>query len=121
VDPHVTDIACQGLNNMELGDKKLVVQRASVGAKSVAPIGIGVGGIPSMLPVNLLQTDGHSTEPTQVLQLLNMVTPDELADDDEFEGNDYFLHLVTGASTIAVRYSRRCHGRMSKVWSCQEY
>ncbi|CAG8709716.1 14167_t:CDS:2, partial [Racocetra fulgida] len=32
VDPSVTDLACQGLNNMELGDRKLVVQRASVGS-----------------------------------------------------------------------------------------
>ena len=30
--------ACAGLNNMQLGDKKLIVQRASVGAKTGQPV-----------------------------------------------------------------------------------
>ncbi|KAJ2556363.1 hypothetical protein EV175_002062 [Coemansia sp. RSA 1933] len=32
-DPNVTDIACQGLNGMDLGERRLVVQRASLGAR----------------------------------------------------------------------------------------
>lgn len=67
---------------MQLGDKKLIVQRASVGAKNsqmagqVAPVQIQVPGL-SML--------GTSGPPTEVLCLLNMVTPDELRDEEEYE------------------------------------
>lgn len=35
LDDHVTDRACTGLNGMKLGDKQLLVQRASIGAKNV--------------------------------------------------------------------------------------
>ncbi|XP_069785566.1 splicing factor U2AF 65 kDa subunit-like isoform X5 [Narcine bancroftii] len=38
VDVNVTDQAIAGLNGMQLGDKKLIVQRASVGAKNANPI-----------------------------------------------------------------------------------
>ena len=34
VDPNITDQAIAGLNGMQLGDKKLTVQRASVGNKA---------------------------------------------------------------------------------------
>jgi hypothetical protein len=34
VDPLITDAAIQGLNGMQLGDKKLIVQLASIGAKT---------------------------------------------------------------------------------------
>jgi splicing factor U2AF subunit len=34
-DANVTDAAVQGLNGMQLGDKKLIVQLASVGAKNM--------------------------------------------------------------------------------------
>lgn len=74
--------AIAGLNGMQLGDKKLIVQRASVGAKNsqmqgqVAPVQIQVPGL------SLLGTSGP---PTEVLCLLNMVTPDELRDEEEYE------------------------------------
>ena len=38
--------ACAGLNGMQLGDKKLVVQRASVGAK-------GAGGVQAPVTVQV--------------------------------------------------------------------
>jgi splicing factor U2AF subunit len=86
--PSVTDLACQGLNNMQLGDRNLVVQRASVGAKQ--------GLVPSeytqdatagtdFLPV---QGAGES-DATRVVQLMNMVTPEELEDDEEYQGKLY--------------------------------
>ena len=34
MDPNITDQAIAGLNGMQLGDKKLTVQRASVGNKA---------------------------------------------------------------------------------------
>ncbi|CAG8552063.1 18252_t:CDS:10 [Gigaspora rosea] len=79
VDPSVTDLACQGLNNMELGDRKLVVQRASVGSAKNT-------GVASVLPSSVLIPSGNGEMiPTTVLQLLNMVTPEELVDDEEYE------------------------------------
>ncbi|KAF9422533.1 U2 small nuclear RNA auxiliary factor 2 [Entomortierella beljakovae] len=85
LDPNITDIACQGLNNMVLGDKKLVVQRASVGSsRNQNPAG-GANAI--ALHPNLMLPGTGSTEvvPTNVLQLLNMVTPEELEDDEEYQ------------------------------------
>lgn len=83
-DPSVTDLACQGLNNMELGDRKLVVQRASVGAKhGLLPSeynGEAIN-IADYLPV----TSAKEEEATRVLQLMNMVTPEELEDDEEYQ------------------------------------
>lgn len=82
VDFNITDQAIAGLNGMQLGDKKLIVQRASVGAKNsnmahqVAPVQIQVPGL------SIVGTSGPATE---VLCLLNMVTPDELRDEEEFE------------------------------------
>ncbi|KAF9151020.1 U2 small nuclear RNA auxiliary factor 2, partial [Mortierella sp. AD010] len=85
LDPNITDIACQGLNNMMLGEKKLVVQRASVGSsRNQNPAG-GANAI--ALHPNLMLPGAGPTEvvPTTVLQLLNMVTPEELEDDQEYE------------------------------------
>ncbi|CAF3731926.1 unnamed protein product [Rotaria sp. Silwood1] len=79
VDPSVTEAAIQGLNGMQLGDKKLIVQLASVGAKNMPGV---PGAIGVQLPgVNLLAP----SVATEVLCLLNMVTEEELRDDEEYE------------------------------------
>lgn len=79
-DTNVTEAAIQGLNGMQLGDKKLVVQLASVGAKNAA--GGTIPGLGVQLPgINFL----GPTITTEVLCLLNMVTEEELRDDEEFE------------------------------------
>lgn len=76
----MTDQAIAGLNGMQLGDKKLIVQRASVGAKNAmgqqAPVQIQVPGLTQV---------GQAGPATEVLCLLNMVTPDELKDEDEYD------------------------------------
>jgi len=81
MDPSVTDQACAGLNGMQLGDKKLVVQRASIGAKNTqltAPVQIQVPGLnPQQLQSGMM--------PTEVLCLMNMITPEELTDEEEYE------------------------------------
>ncbi len=84
VDPEVTDSACQGLNGMELGDRRLVVQRASVGAKPG-------GDMPNMpydefpeIPRPIMPA-GDSEADARILLMLNMVTTDDLADDQEYE------------------------------------
>ncbi|CAF1486188.1 unnamed protein product [Adineta steineri] len=75
-DAAVTEAAIQGLHGMQLGDKKLIVQLASVGAKNMP----GMPGV--QIPGLNMQS---STVSTEVLCLLNMVTEEELRDDEEFE------------------------------------
>jgi len=71
----------QGLNGMELGDDHLVVQRASIGSQQASGMEMGVNAM-SMLA----GTTSTDLEQGRVLQLLNMVTPEELMDNDEYEG-----------------------------------
>lgn len=81
-DPAVaTDIAVEGLNGMELGDKHLKVQRASIGNTQVSGLEMGVNAM-SMLA----GTTSQGLEEGRVLQLLNMVTPEELIDNEDYEG-----------------------------------
>jgi splicing factor U2AF subunit len=78
----ITDSAIAGLNGMQLGDKKLIVQRASVGAKNTATTG---SVAPVQIQVPGLSVVGASGPATEVLCLLNMVTADELKDEDEYD------------------------------------
>jgi len=75
---------------MELGDKKLKVRKASIGIKQVSGIEMGVNAM-SMLA----GTTSTESEESSVVQLLNMVTPDELMDNDDYEGNNPFpsMHI----------------------------
>jgi len=77
-DADITDQAIQGLNGMQLGDKKLIVQRASMGNKAM------VGAAPAQLQVPGMVGAGPG-HPTEVLCLLNMVVAEELADEEEYE------------------------------------
>ncbi|KAJ2959135.1 hypothetical protein NQZ79_g5353 [Umbelopsis isabellina] len=81
VDPSVTDLACQGLNNMELGDRKLIVQRASVGSKGM-PMD---PTMPLSAPYTVTATGATDQEATKVVQLMNMVLPEELEDPTEYQ------------------------------------
>uniref|UniRef100_A0AAY5K7T7 RRM domain-containing protein n=1 Tax=Esox lucius TaxID=8010 RepID=A0AAY5K7T7_ESOLU len=83
VEISATDQAVAGLNGMQLGDKKLIVQRASVGAKNANQAAIIE--TPVMLQVPGLQRLQNSGIPTEVLCLLNMVMPEELMDDEDYE------------------------------------
>jgi splicing factor U2AF subunit len=85
VDASVTDMAIQSLNGMELGDRYLVVQRASVGAKP------GMPGMPNLpydqfpeIPRPIMPAGESNTADARILLLLNMVTPDDLTDDQEY-------------------------------------
>lgn len=66
---------------MELGDKCLKVQRASIGVTQASGLEMGVNAM-SMLA----GTTSTDLEEGRVLQLLNMVTPEELIDNQEYEG-----------------------------------
>ncbi|KAI9680927.1 MAG: hypothetical protein M1829_001007 [Trizodia sp. TS-e1964] len=80
VDPAATEIAVEGLNGMELGDKHLIVQRASIGMQQASGLEMGVNAM-SMLA----GTTSQELEEGRVLQLLNMVTPEELIDNENYE------------------------------------
>lgn len=103
VDPSVTDTAIQSLNGMELADRFLVVQRASVGAKSDAP------GIVSNLPYDQfpelprpIMPAGADTDTseTRILLMLNMVTADGLTDDQEY--SELYLDIKEECETFGV-------------------
>ncbi|KAI1382261.1 hypothetical protein F4677DRAFT_401419 [Hypoxylon crocopeplum] len=80
VEPAATDIAIQGLNGMVIGDKNLQVKKASIGITQVAGVEMGVNAM-SMLA----GTTASDSEESRVLQLLNMVTPEELMDGDDYQ------------------------------------
>lgn len=111
LDPAITDQAILGLNGFEIGGKNLIVQRASVGSKSGGHGGLssGVGGGPGgtaamihsaphhqphslSIPPVQIQVPGLPSLPptsaprvlTEVLCLMNMVEPNELIDDQEY-------------------------------------
>ncbi|KAG8744614.1 hypothetical protein FRC10_009839 [Ceratobasidium sp. 414] len=87
VDPSVTDIATQGLNGMELGDRFLVVQRASIGAKPGMP-GMPPEFFAPAMPRPIVPL-GKDSDPNPndhtILLLLNMVAPEDLNDDTEYQ------------------------------------
>jgi splicing factor U2AF subunit len=66
---------------MGIGDKNLKVQRASIGLTQVSGLEMGVNAM-SMLA----GTTSAGLEEGRVLQLLNMVTPEELIDNEDYEG-----------------------------------
>ncbi|XP_057341099.1 splicing factor U2AF 50 kDa subunit-like [Microplitis mediator] len=80
-DVSVTDQVIAGLNGMEMDDKKLFVQLASIGAKNsvINPQG------PVQIQVPGLTKVETSVSPTEVLCLLNMVTMEDLMDENEYE------------------------------------
>ncbi|XP_065065497.1 splicing factor U2AF 50 kDa subunit-like [Rhopilema esculentum] len=82
VDLSLTDVAIAGMNGMQLGDKKLIVQRASVGAKLPGAMS---GVFPVQVQVQGLDLQATGNNPTTVLCLMNMVSDEDLLDDEEFD------------------------------------
>ncbi|KAJ5223043.1 uncharacterized protein N7469_009283 [Penicillium citrinum] len=80
VEPSSTPIAVEGLNGMELGDRHLKVSYASIGTTQAVGLDMGVNAM-SMFA----KTTSQDMETGRVLQLLNMVTVDELLDNDDYE------------------------------------
>lgn len=70
---------------MELGDRHLKVARASIGITQASGLDMGVNAM-SMFA----KTTSQDLETSRVLQLLNMVTPEELMDNDDYEGMPFF-------------------------------
>lgn len=75
-----TDVAVESLNGMELGDSHLKVQRASIGIQQV-------GGEMSVNAMSMMAgTKSTEQDVGRVLCLMNMITPEELMDADEADG-----------------------------------
>ncbi|EEB08823.2 U2AF large subunit [Schizosaccharomyces japonicus yFS275] len=73
--------AVQGLNNMEFGDTRLMVQFACVGIQQPVPSPRSVG------MAALIELSKSSTEaaPTRVLQIHNLLDADETLDTEDYE------------------------------------
>ena len=125
VDSANTAIAVEGLNGMELGEKMLRVTLASVGSTQASGVDMGVNAM-SMFA----STTSTDLAKGRVLQLLNMVTAEELMDGEEYEGSlsasVLFLSLslslsvclclpVSNANILFNRNLRRHPRRMPKV------
>ena len=82
MDTSVIDVAIQSLNGMEIGDKYLVVQRASVGAKPGMP-NLPYDQFPE-IPRPIMPAGENNTMDARILLMLNMVTPEDLIDDQEY-------------------------------------
>lgn len=71
---------------MDVGGKKLKVVKASIGATQVANFDVGIAAISG-----LASQTTNDAETSRVLQLLNMVTAEELMDNDDYEGTLFAL------------------------------
>lgn len=76
---------------MELGDRKLIVQRASVGSKGM-PMD---PAMPLSAPYTVTATGATDQEATKVVQLMNMVLPEELEDPTEYQGKKKTLRYAS--------------------------
>jgi splicing factor U2AF 65 kDa subunit len=105
-DPSMTTLAIEGLNDMELGETKLKVQRASIGFTQASGLEMGVNAM-SMFA----GTQSNELEGGRVLQLLNMVTPEELIDNDDYEGSFHTpclaLLIITNACQKSVKTCKK--------------
>ena len=71
---------------MGIADNTLRVRRASIGMKQAAGVEMGVNAMAMMAG-----TTSVDLEASRVLQLLNMVTADELLDPEEYDGKLYLI------------------------------
>lgn len=94
IDDETTTRACAALNGIQVGEKTLIVQRSDSALRVQQQVGvIGTGGIaphPMNLLVNVANTfsnsvPGTSAVPTRILLLLNMVTQEDLEEDEEYQ------------------------------------
>jgi len=71
---------------MDLGDKKLIVQRASIGAKGASFPNLPPEALPTQeIPAPIIPVDLNKETPGRILLMLNMVTPDDLVNDEEYQ------------------------------------
>ncbi|KAL2424905.1 Splicing factor U2AF 59 kDa subunit [Exophiala dermatitidis] len=79
-DPASTAVAIEGLNGMDLAGNSIKVTRASIGYQQAAGLDMGVNAMSMFAGTT---SDAH--DEGRVLQLLNMVTPEDLMDNEDYE------------------------------------
>ncbi|KAI2696573.1 hypothetical protein CBS147332_8925 [Penicillium roqueforti] len=107
VDPNNTALAVEGLNGMELVDHHLKFALASVGTTQASGLDMGVNAMQMFA-----KTTSQDLETTQVLQLLNMVTLDELLNDEDYEEimEDVSEECAKFGKILGMKIPRRGHG-----------
>lgn len=108
--PATTDLAVEGLNGMELGPQNIKVQRASIGVSQAAGLEMSVNAMSV-----LAGTASTDLEEGRVLQLLNMVTPEDLLDNEDYEGLFSLLPSHHDLALTRCRHRRGRQGRMFQV------
>jgi splicing factor U2AF 65 kDa subunit len=94
---------------MELGDHKIKVTRASIGFTQASGLEMGVNAMSMFAGTQTEELDG-----SRVLQLLNMITAEELIDNDDYEGT-YLVPLLTRSKLICAEICEDVHEE------CQKY
>jgi splicing factor U2AF 65 kDa subunit len=101
VDERATDKAIKGLHGREMGDKRLKVQRANINLKSMSIVQQLKANPVEMIPrdynksnftdavevpeVNIqLSMPIYSSVPSRVIQMINLITPEDIMDDSDY-------------------------------------
>lgn len=101
VDDRTTDKAIKGLHGREMGDKRLKVQRANINLKSMSIVQQLKANPVEMIPrdfnksnfseavevpeINIqLNIPVYSSVPSRVIQMINMITPEDIMDDSDY-------------------------------------
>ncbi|XP_001360392.3 splicing factor U2AF 50 kDa subunit [Drosophila pseudoobscura] len=84
VDPLLTEQVIANLNGMQLGDRRLIVQRSIPSGRYAGNQQIPIQ-VPGLVATSLTGSTAGLNNATQVLCLLNMVLPEELLDNEEYE------------------------------------
>jgi splicing factor U2AF subunit len=102
-DNEIVDAVIEGLNDIPLGDGHLKVSRATVGLQQTAGLDGGVNAITGLAGAEAAKDHEHS----RVICLMNMVTSDELINDDEYEGKPSFCKIRMTLLLTRLQKSRK--------------
>ena len=83
----VTPYVIEAMNGMDFGGKSLLVDYASSGVVEKIGINLAQMVMPSLVSADLIVAGASANleNPSNILQILNLVTIDDLMDDEEFE------------------------------------
>ena len=102
-DNEIVDAVIEGLNDIPLGDGHLKVSRATVGLQQTTGLDGGVQAITGLAGAEAAKDHEHS----RVVCLMNMVTSDELINDEEYEGMSICPHSQLNLLLTVSKKSRR--------------
>lgn len=102
-DPKVADIAIAGLHGMQMGDRSLTVRRAEGQLRNAQPV------VPAMaMPEGGFQPAMFTAAAPRAVKLIDIVTADELQDDEEYADimDDMKEELGKYGTLVAVHIPR---------------